>query len=290
MPRPFRLLAAVILLALPLAARADEGVPSAETPGDPMLTIETTKGKIVVELFQKEAPKTVENFMGLALGTKEFTDPATSEKAKRAFYDGLAFHRVIKGFMIQGGDPLGTGMGGPGYEFEDEIDAKALGLDKLRAVDMADAARPKPHPWLLVRSQQDWQNLILRPVFEKLGITSNEQAQARKSEIQEAIGALTLEDVYESRGYVYREGASHHKPAKGTLAMANSGPNTNGSQFFINLVDNDYLSGKHTVFGKVIAGMDVVEAIGNVPVDGASKPKEPVKILSVKLVPPPPPK
>ncbi|OVE78185.1 peptidyl-prolyl cis-trans isomerase [bacterium F11] len=161
---------------------------------------ETSMGSFVIELFPKEAPKTVENFVGLAEGTKEFVDPKTGEKTKRPFYNGLIFHRVIDNFMIQGGDPLGTGTGGPGYRFEDEF-----GSDRT---------------------------------FAK----------------------------------------------KGILAMANAGPNTNGSQFFITVAPTPWLNNRHTIFGEVIEGYDVVEKIGKVKVTpGNNRPVESVFIKEVKI-------
>jgi len=138
---------------------------------------ETSMGNIVCKLFDKEAPKTVENFIGLAEGTKEFKNESTGKNEKRNFYDGLVFHRVIPDFMIQGGCPRGDGRGGPGYTFQDEF-----------------------HPSL-----------------------------------------------------------KHAKTGK--LSMANSGPNTNGSQFFITHIVTQWLDGKHTVFGQVTKGQDVVNAI-----------------------------
>ena len=147
----------------------------------------TPQGNFTVKLFEQDAPKTVANFVGLAEGTKEWTDPKTGQKVKKPYYDGLIFHRVIDGFMIQGGDPLGQGTGGPGYTFEDEFSPK------LR----------------------------------------------------------------------------HSK--EGILSMANSGPNTNGGQFFITLGPTPHLDNKHTVFGEVVEGMDVVRKIGKVPT-GAGRP------------------
>lgn len=161
--------------------------------------METTLGTIKIHLFHKEAPKTVANFVGLAEGTKEFTDPKTGEKTKRHFYDGLTFHRVIPGFMIQGGDPVGNGTGGPGYEFEDEFNPK------LR----------------------------------------------------------------------------HSKP--GILSMANAGPNTNGSQFFITDAPTPHLNDRHSVFGEVIEGLDVVKKIANVARDSRDMPKEPVLIKKLTI-------
>ena len=162
--------------------------------------LDTTLGEITIELFPDKAPVTVENFVGLANGTKEFVDPKSRERTKRAYYDGLGFHRVIPNFMIQGGCPLGTGTGGPGYNFKDEF-TKDLSFDK-----------------------------------------------------------------------------------PGRLAMANAGPGTNGSQFFITVAATNWLDNKHTIFGQVVKGMDVVDKIVNTPRGPNDKPKTPVVMNSVKIV------
>ncbi|HTP29731.1 MAG TPA: peptidylprolyl isomerase [Anaeromyxobacteraceae bacterium] len=140
-------------------------------------TFQTSLGDIVVKLLPEKAPKTVDNFVGLAEGTKEWTDPRSKQKVKKSLYGGTVFHRVIPDFMIQGGDPLGTGHGGPGFHFEDEI-----GPD----------------------------NRFDRPGF---------------------------------------------------LAMANAGPNTNGSQFFITEVPTPHLDRAHTIFGEVVSGFELVSRI-----------------------------
>jgi peptidyl-prolyl cis-trans isomerase A (cyclophilin A) len=169
------------------------------TPGKYAI-FETSLGEITCELFPQQAPETVENFIGLATGTKEFTDPKTRQPAQRPFYDGLIFHRVIPRFMIQGGCPLGTGTGGPGYQFKDEF-VKGLGFDK-----------------------------------------------------------------------------------PGKLAMANAGPGTNGSQFFITLAPTAWLNNHHTIFGRVVRGQDVVEKIAAVARDRNDRPKTPVVMKAVKIV------
>lgn len=245
---------------------------------NPTIVIKTSMGDIHVELYKNAAPKTVENFIGLAEGTKEFTDPETGEKVKRPFYDGLTFHRVIPDFMIQGGDPLGTGSGGPGYQFEDEINAESLGLDELKAVENG-----RPHPWLLIRSQQDFQRSIVMPVVKKLGIENQEEFAKRVEEVQKEVEDLSLRDAYENLGYEYVDGLESLRPVRGVIAMANAGPNTNGSQFFINVADTPHLTGKHTVFGKVTEGMEVVDAISKVATGANNKPKEPVVIRSIRV-------
>jgi peptidyl-prolyl cis-trans isomerase A (cyclophilin A) len=160
---------------------------------------ETNQGTFIVKLFDDVAPKTVANFVGLAEGTKEWRDPVSGQPISKPFYDGLTFHRVIDGFMIQGGCPLGTGTGGPGYRFEDEF---------------APTAR--------------------------------------------------------------------HARA-GILSMANAGPNTNGSQFFITLGATPHLDNRHSVFGEVVEGLDVVKAIGRVRTGRQDKPVDPVVIDHVRI-------
>jgi peptidyl-prolyl cis-trans isomerase A (cyclophilin A) len=162
-------------------------------------TLATTQGTVTVRLFPDHAPKTVRNFVELAEGGREWTNPNTRAKTKDKLYDGTIFHRVIAGFMIQGGDPLGTGTGGPGYKFADEIHPD-LGFDR---------------PYL--------------------------------------------------------------------LAMANAGPGTNGSQFFITTVPTPWLTGKHTIFGEVISGADVVENISRVQTVPGDRPVTDVVLQSVTI-------
>ncbi|SVA53932.1 uncharacterized protein METZ01_LOCUS106786 [marine metagenome] len=160
---------------------------------------ETSMGRIVCELFAEESPMTVENFVGLAEGGKEWTDPRTGQTTTEPLYTDTVFHRVIPDFMIQGGDPLGQGVGGPGYEFEDEVDS-SLKFDR-----------------------------------------------------------------------------------KGLLAMANRGPHTNGSQFFITHIPTPWLDGKHTIFGQVVEGQDIVIDIGNVPQGPNNQPQTPVTLHRITI-------
>lgn len=246
---------------------------------DPVVIIKTSMGEISVKLFAREAPKTVANFIDLAEGKKEFTDPKTGQKVKRPFYDNLTFHRVIKDFMIQGGCPLGTGSGSPGYTFEDEINADHLGLDKINISD----AEKQTHPWLLIRTQEDFARIVMAPLYKSMGISSQQELDERIDEVKDKLFNMTLKDAYINMGYRYNTKLKSHAPERGVISMANSGPNTNGSQFFINLVDTPWLTGKHTVFGVVIKGMDVVDKIGSVAVDpGTGKPEKDVTILSIR--------
>jgi peptidyl-prolyl cis-trans isomerase A (cyclophilin A) len=168
-------------------------------PSGTYAVFETSQGNIVVRLLEMEAPKTVANFVGLAEGTKEFTDESTGKKQKKNYYDGLVFHRVIPNFMIQGGCPQGTGRGGPGYKFADE----------------------------------------------------------------------------------FHSSLKHSKAGK--LSMANAGPGTNGSQFFITVAATPWLDNKHTIFGEVVEGQDVADKISNLPRDSNDRPKTPVVMQKVRI-------
>jgi peptidyl-prolyl cis-trans isomerase A (cyclophilin A) len=162
-------------------------------------TLRTNQGTIVIRLFPDHAPKTVRNFTDLAQGTREWTDPSTGRKTTNPLYNGTIFHRVIPGFMIQGGDPMGNGRGGPGYQFADEF-----------------------HP-----------------------------------------------DLSFDRPYL--------------LAMANAGPGTNGSQFFITTGPTPHLNRKHTIFGEVIDGSDVVDKISQAKTARGDRPIEDVVIESIQI-------
>jgi peptidyl-prolyl cis-trans isomerase A (cyclophilin A) len=162
-------------------------------------TLHTTRGPIGIRLFPEQAPQTVENFVGLAEGSREWRDPRSGQKTTAPLYNGTVFHRVIDGFMIQGGDPLGTGTGGPGYQFGDEFDP-SLRFDR---------------PYL--------------------------------------------------------------------LAMANAGPGTNGSQFFITVGATPHLTNRHTIFGEVIQGQDVVDQISTAETDRRDRPVKEIAIDSVTI-------
>ena len=163
---------AFTLLAIAGLADAQE-----ESKKNPVVVMKTSMGDITLELFADEAPKTVENFLDLAEGRKEFKDPATGKQVTRPYYDGLVFHRIIINFMIQGGCPLGKGTGGPGYSFEDEINADALGLEKLRVMDDQGAV----HQWL----RRDINNVARRLLAKLL-----EHAQVSREGLAQCVPTL----------------------------------------------------------------------------------------------------
>jgi cyclophilin family peptidyl-prolyl cis-trans isomerase len=251
-----------------------------ESTANPLVLIQTTRGDLVVELFPAEAPRTVENFLALAEGTKPFLDPATGTQVQHPFYDGLAFHRIVAGFVIQGGSPTGGGDGGPGFTVPDEINAVSLGLDQMPMID----AEGYPHPLLGIADQAAFQQTILKPLYENMGIRSEADIAARSSEIETRLRGMSLKTFYELLGYRYNENGLSRAPLRGMLAMAGSGPGTAGSQFFITLADAPWLVGRHTVFGKLRAGQTVLDTIGRVPVDAQQRPLEPVTILLVRRI------
>ena len=167
--------------------------------GDLTATLQTSEGDIKIQLFEEKVPETVKNFVGLATGEQEWEHPETDETMQTPLYEDVEFHRIIEDFMIQTGDPTGTGRGGPGYTFDDEF-----------------------HPDL-----------------------------------------------------------RHDEPGK--VSMANRGPDTNGSQFFITLAAQEHLNDKHAVFGEVIDGMDVVEAIGNADTDMHDRPTTPIYLELIEV-------
>ncbi|MDG2091226.1 MAG: peptidylprolyl isomerase [Gammaproteobacteria bacterium] len=251
-----------------------------EDPDNLLVQIQTSMGTMILELFPKEAPATVANFIELAQGQKPFLDPESGTMVTRPFYDGLIFHRVIDGFMIQGGSPTGIGNGTPGFSFQDEINARSLGLDRMVAID----EEGTPHPFLRIASQSQFQSVILEPLFDEMNINSQEDIENNYEVIEDRINSLTVLDVYENQGYEYTQTLTSRMPVRGVIAMANSGPNTNGSQFFINLIDTEWLAGKHTVFGRVRQGMDVLDAIGATPVDEQDQPIEEVQLIQVTIL------
>jgi cyclophilin family peptidyl-prolyl cis-trans isomerase len=273
-------------------ATADEGkapkkgAKKAAPKANPRAVIKTSMGSITIELFQDAAPETVRIFLGLAHGTGTFTDVRNNKPVtvSKPFYDGLGFHRVISGFMLQGGCPSGNGTGNPGFMFKDEIDAEALGLHKQTVIQAG-----KVHPWVAGLGQQYWRQSVLMPVIQKLKMDPAKLSSSRElqQKMQGALETMTLKELYELQGYSYTKGLASRKPVKGSLALANAGPNTNGSQFFINLGPTPHLTGRHTVFAQVVGGMDVVEAIGRVPVNkmAGNKPIKPVTIISIRKAP-----
>jgi len=283
---PLRIL---LLSACCLALSAAEPAPPAEpvppagfSTARPQITITTTDGVIVAELFADQAPETVRTIIELAEGLK--TSTKGGEADKHHFYDGLTFHRCIPRFMIQGGCPAGTGSGDPGFRFDDEINAGSLGLEATKALQDGQL-----HPQCAYMQQQFMQ-AVVRPAMEARGIgpeTPPAEAQAAFQAVLAEVDGISLADFYRKLGYAYDDSLpTSSKPVRGVRAMANSGPDTNGSQFFITVADTPHLTGKHTVFGRVLSGMEVADAIAAVETGANNRPVEPVMIETIRLTHP----
>lgn len=247
---------------------------------NPLLVARTDLGDFVVELFPQEAPQNVANLVGWATGTKPFMDPSTGTEVQRPFYDGLKIHRVVANFMIQSGSYEESAVAPHGPLTVDEISAASLGLDKMLVLDAAGV----PNPVLGIRNQQDFQQRVLKPLYLSMGITNAEQLAARITEVERSLKSLSVMKIHELSGYHYRNELQSHAPVRGAMVMASKGPDGNGSQFFINLVDTPWLTGKHTVVGKVRLGMEVVDAIGKVKVDEDNHPLQAISLLSVLVL------
>lgn len=240
--------------------------------------MKTNQGDIELELDRTVAPKTVDNFVDLATGKKEWKDPKTGEMVKKPFYNGLTFHRVIKDFMIQGGCPLGTGTGGPGYTFEDETCNYGGPLTgKIETPEDAFRVYQEVLTPYFFKNQGNMENI------DKEIMTIVQECQNQKSPAP--IMTKDYEFYYEKTQTdpLKKVEGVRAKVEYGTICMANSGPNTNGSQFFIVTLKTgcDWLNGKHTVFGKVTKGMDIVHKIESVEKDAGDKPINPVIIEKI---------
>lgn len=247
---------------------------------NPLMLLQTNRGDMVVELFPAQAPQTVANFVALAEGNKPFIDPATGQQVQRPYYDGLLIHRVIRGFMIQGGSITGRSTGDPGFSIEDEINAVSLGLDRMPLIDETG----HPNPVLGIRDQAGFSRKVLEPLYADMGIDSEAALEARLGEVDDRLRSMSLMDYYGLLGYDYSRRFQSRAPVSGVIAMAGGGPDTAGAQFFLTLADAPWLAGKHTVFGRVRAGMEILEAISRVPVDVNNRPLESVTILLVRRI------
>ncbi len=272
--------AALVLICLSLltACGGEDVEPFKCSDKNPVVIIDTSMGAIHVELFCDAAPKTVETFVGLAEGSVAWKDEKSGKTVKKPLYDGLIFHRVIADFMIQGGCTTGTGGSNP-IQIDDEMCAKALGLeDQFAYID----GHPNPS---LYPNRNEIKRHLVQPAAEKLGIKSDEEMRKRQKELMAEFGKVSLAELYKRAGFKYVDGLPSRPMKRGVIAMANRGtPNTNASQFFITVVDRPMLTGRHTVFGRVIEGMDVVDAISVVKTR-SDQPVAPVTINSVRRRP-----
>lgn len=251
-----------------------------ENSANPLIQIKTSKGDVFVELFPDEAPDNVTQFRALAAGEMVLVDENTDTAYTPRYYNGMSFHRVIPDFLIQAGSPHRNPLGGPARLLDDEINADALGLgDKL--VLTPDGST---NALLNLVTKDDFANQVLTPLYREMNITSAEDVIARQDQIAERLKTLTVKELYEFQGYKYVTNGPSHEVIRGTVALANTGPDSNGPEFFISLRDNPQLSGKHTVIGKVLEGMDIVDTIGQTPMAPTATSRISTIIYSVEEV------
>lgn len=234
-----------------------------EDPQNPLIRISTSQGEIYLELFPFEAPSNVENFIALAEAEKEFTNPDTGELIQARYYNGMRFHRVVPGFVIQAGSPVYNPLGVQVTLLNDEINADALGLDQISALNpdgsFADV--------LNIESRSDFHEDILAPLYAQRNITDVEAAVDSQFQVLKALQNLSIKAVYENQGYRYDDSRKSRPIERGTVALANSGPDSNGPEFFISLTAAASLSGKYTVIGEVVEGQEVMDRIGNTAIE-----------------------
>ncbi|MBL4581876.1 MAG: peptidylprolyl isomerase [Gammaproteobacteria bacterium] len=234
-----------------------------EDPQNPLMRISTSQGEIYLELFPTEAPRNVEKFIALAEGEIEFTNQDTGEAIQARYYNGMRFHRVVPGFIIQAGSPAYNPLGLQVNLLNDEINADALGLDQISALN-ADGSFADV---LNIESKSGFHQEILTPLYAQKNITDVEVALNRQYQVLEMLQNLSVKSVYENQGYRYNDSLKSRPIERGTVALANSGPDSNGPEFFISLASAERLSGKYTVIGKVVEGQEVIDSIGNTAID-----------------------
>ena len=234
-----------------------------ENPQNPLMLISTSQGELYLELFPSEAPRNVANFIALAEGEKEFVNSETGEQFQSRYYNGMRFHRVIPDFIIQAGSPAYNPLGTQLEFLDDEINADALGLDQITALNpdgsFADV--------LNIETKADFHREILIPLYAQRNISNIDAVLREQYRVLETLQGLSVKAVYENLGYRYDDFLESRAIERGTVAMANSGPDSNAAEFFISLGKAESLSGKYTVIGKVVEGDEVMDSIGSTAID-----------------------
>ncbi|MDT8428941.1 MAG: peptidylprolyl isomerase [Pseudomonadales bacterium] len=224
---------------------------------NPLLMMKTSRGDIYMELFPDAAPANVANFIALAEGRADVTDPVSGQSLNIPWYDGLRFHRVIPGTLIQAGAPRDENSPRPDYHIADEINAQQLGLNLIPVFDELN----RPHPWLNIGNKADLEQELLIPLYRREGINNEQTLAAREFEILAKLQAMNLLQAYQQQGYRYSNRLVSLRPLRGSVVMANSGPDTNQTEFFITVTDTPWLTGRNTVIGQVVDGLLIADRI-----------------------------
>ncbi|MCB1670620.1 MAG: peptidylprolyl isomerase [Pseudomonadales bacterium] len=245
------------LLCVPAAADQASARAAMENTANPLVQITSGAGDIYIELLESEAPANVENFLALVAGEREIIDRQSQQVYTPRYYDGMSFERLIPGLLIQAGSPAQNAFGEPAEQLDDEINATALGLDRMPAV-LPDGSF---NPILQISDRESLEDTVLIPLYRAMGINSVADIAERQYEIDRRLRELTVKQVYENLGYRYTDRHPTRPISRGSVALANSGPNSNGPEFFIALSPAEWLDGRYTVIGRVVEGMEVADRI-----------------------------
>lgn len=229
-----------------------------EDSSNPLLNFNTSRGEIYIELLPREAPQNAANILALATGEKEIEDTESGFVFRPNYYDGQRFHRVIPGFVIQTGAAVNHPLGAPGETLPDEINADSLGLDRQLVMLPGGSV----NPMLDINDREEFENQVLKLLLANMGIEEADELEAQQERVYQRLQNLTIKALYELEGYRYQTRFSTRPVSRGTVVLANRGPDSNSAEFFIALTDSPSLTGKYTVVGRVVEGMDVVDAIG----------------------------
>jgi len=249
-----------------------------EDSSNPLMLVSTSAGPIYIEMLPAEAPENVARFIEFTVGEVPLIETDSTLTASPRYYNGSQFHRVIPNFIIQAGSPEHNAHGRPRDYLADEINASALGLDRLPVILQAGEI----NPILNTDSQQEFASRVLEPLYRQLGIDSPEQLETEESAIIDALQSLTVMRLYEYEGYRYQNRYPTRAITRGIVALANDGPNRNGPEFFISLSDAPWLDGRYTVIGRVIEGMETADSIGDKPIQPVNPDPESTRIYSIR--------
>lgn len=254
---------ALALSGTTLHADLNSATAAMEDAGNPLVRFDTGRGDIYIELLPDEAPDNVGNVLALINGEVEIEDPVNGFTFRPRYYDGLRFHRVLPGQLVQTGAPSNHPLGAPGVELADEINADSLGLNEEPV--MHDDGRF--NVLLGIDSRSDVEENILAPLYLDMGIAEASTLEDQQLRVLSRLRQLTVKSLYQIQGYRYRTDIDTRPITRGVVALANRGPGSNGPEFFIALQDLPTLNGKYTVIGHVVEGMDVADGIGATAVD-----------------------
>jgi len=249
-----------------------------EDSSNPLMLVSTSAGPIYIEMLPAEAPENVARFIEFTVGEVPLIETDSTLTVSPRYYNGSRFHRVIPDFIIQAGSPEHNAHGRPRDYLADEINASALGLDRLPVILQAGEI----NPILNTDSQQEFASRVLEPLYRQLGIDSPEQLETEESAIIDALQSLTVMRLYEYEGYRYQNRYPTRAITRGIVALANDGPNRNGPEFFISLSDAPWLDGRYTVIGRVVEGMETADSIGDKPIQPVNPDPESTRIYSIR--------